>query len=124
MIQGIVSRMASNSFLLKGWTVTIIVGLLAFANVIDIDSKYIFIAFIPALFFWFLDGFFIRQERLFIKLYEHVTILENNEINFSMKTDKFQKDAGSWFKAVTSKTLLIFYLPIIGVILIALINFP
>lgn len=32
MIQNVISRMASNSFLLKGWTVTLVVGLLAFAT--------------------------------------------------------------------------------------------
>lgn len=124
MIQNVMSRMASNSFLLKGWTVTIVVGLFAFANKDDMNSKYILFALIPTLFFWPLDGFFIRQEWLFKKLYEHVITVGETDVNFSMKTDQFKTDKVSWIKAIFSKTLLIFYLPLIGVIILVLLSFP
>lgn len=62
-IQQAITRMASNSFMLKGWTVTLVVGLFAFANIKEMDSKFILLAFIPAIFFWILDGYFIQQEK-------------------------------------------------------------
>ncbi|MGX1266794.1 hypothetical protein RKD55_004738 [Rossellomorea marisflavi] len=40
LIQNVMSRMASNSFLLKGWTVTLVVGLLAFANISEMNSNF------------------------------------------------------------------------------------
>lgn len=125
MIQNVMTRMASNSFLLKGWTVTIVVGLLAFANIAEMDSKYILIAFVPTVFFWVLDGFFIHQEWLFRELYEKVVTINNEAgIDFSMNTKPFNSWKNSWISAIFSITLLIFYIPIIAVIIIAILNFP
>jgi hypothetical protein len=123
MIQSVIARMASNSFLLKGWSVTLVVGLLAFANIDDMNSKFIIIALIPTVFFWLLDGFFIYQEWLFRKLYEHAVTLNEKEINYSMSTLQFKGKTGNWFKAIFSKTLLIFYPPILIVIILALLSF-
>lgn len=124
MIQNVISRMASNSFLLKGWAVTIVVGLLAFANLKDMDSKFIIIALVPTIFFWILDSFFLQQERMYIKLYEHATTLNRlEEINFSLSAEKYQKEVDNLFKVMFSKTLGWFYGPIILVIVIALFSF-
>ncbi|AZV48864.1 hypothetical protein DIC78_07370 [Bacillus halotolerans] len=119
MIQNIITRLASNSFLIKGWTVTIVVGLFAFANFKEMNSKFIIVALIPVLFFWGLDGFFLYQEKLFRKLYVRVINLQVDKVNFSMEIESFKTKYG-WIKATKSKTLLPFYLPIIAVILIAL----
>ncbi|MBA5715634.1 hypothetical protein DT035_12570 [Bacillus subtilis] len=118
MIQNIINRLASNSFLIKGWTVTIVVGLFAFANFKEMNSQFIIVALIPVLFFWGLDGFFLYQEKLFRKLYVHVINLQVDKVNFSMEIESFKTKYG-WITATKSKTLLPFYLPIIAVILIA-----
>lgn len=115
MIQSVISRMASNSFLLKGWTVTLVVGLLAFANLKDMESKFAIIAFIPVLFFWLLDGFFLYQERLYRKLYAHVTTVENDDIDFSLNPSAFKGEI-KWSCVVFSKTIVLFYFPIILVV--------
>ena len=44
MIQGIINRMASNSFMLKGWAVTLIAGIFALASK-DSDRSYFIIAY-------------------------------------------------------------------------------
>lgn len=71
MIEDIITRMASNSFLIKGWTVTLLSALLIFA-----DSKnnicFIWIAIIPILIFWYLDAFYLQLERKYRKLYDCV----------------------------------------------------
>lgn len=124
MIQNVISRMASNSFLLKGWAVTIVVGLLAFANLKDMDSKFIIIALVPTIFFWILDSFFLQQERMYIKLYNAATKLNKLEdINFSLNAKPYEKEVDSLCKVMFSKTLLWFYLPITVVIVIALFSF-
>jgi hypothetical protein len=121
MIQNVISRMNSNSFLLKGWTVTIVVALFAFANIKDMDSNFIVLAIIPTLFFWGLDAFFIHQEWLFVKLYEFVITQNDEYINFSMKTTPFKSEVKKWTYALLSKTILPFYLPVTVLIIVAYI---
>ncbi|MGW9165305.1 hypothetical protein ACWGPZ_28720 [Priestia megaterium] len=121
MIQSVIARMNSNSFLLKGWTVTIVVALFAFANVKDMDSNLIVLAIIPAMFFWGLDAFFVHQEWLFIKLYEYVTTQNEKDINFSMKTSPFKFQVRKWRYALLSKTILPFYLPVTFLVIVAYI---
>ena len=69
ILQDIIRRMASNSFLLKGWCVTLVVGILLLKG----PEKYgVVLAFVPLVAFWYLDAYFLRQERLFRKLYDWV----------------------------------------------------
>ncbi|MCP1188031.1 hypothetical protein NKR17_02825 [Priestia flexa] len=124
MIQNVISRMASNSFLLKGWTVTLVVGLFAFANISEMSSKFILLSFIPTLIFWSLDGFFIHQESLFIKLYEKATQEDDENITFSMKVDSFKAESRGWLGSMFSVTLLLFYPPLILVISAAVFLMP
>jgi len=105
--QDIIKRMANNSFLIKGWTITLVVVTLLLKN----DDGKVYISFIPLLSFWALDAYFLRQERLFRKLYQW--IVENRLINsnnlFSMDTSKFEPKVGSIIDVMFSKTLLLFY---------------
>ena len=120
MIQNIVNRMASGSTFLKGWTVIFVAAVLGF---ILKDSKptYVCLAIIPTLFFWGLDSVYLRQEKLFRKLYDKVRILEEKDIDFSMDTSDVEKDVESWFRICRTKTILPFYLPIIVVILLVFV---
>ena len=59
IIQDIIKRMALNSFLIKGWAITLVVATLLLKG-----NKYqVLIAFIPLLVFWFLDAYFLWQEK-------------------------------------------------------------
>jgi hypothetical protein len=71
IVQQVITRMASNSFLLKGWSVTLLSAILAIA-VKDSLYRMIWIAFLPVLMFWMLDGYFLRQERIYRKLWDHI----------------------------------------------------
>ena len=117
MIQNIVNRMASGSTFLKGWTVIFVAAVLGFV-LKDSNSVYIWLAIIPTLFFWGLDGVYLRQEKLFRKLYDKVRVLEDEDIDFSMETSEVNKDVEGWFSICRSKTILPFYLPILVVILL------
>jgi hypothetical protein len=61
MIQAIITRMASNSFLIRGWTVTLVAATFALAAK-DADGRYILVAYGPTVMFWLLDGYYLAQE--------------------------------------------------------------
>jgi hypothetical protein len=121
-IQSVVNRMAANSFLLKGWSVTLVAGLLALSVATGQKIALIAISFAPALVFWILDGYFLWQERLYRNLYDTVRVKGEDEIDFDMNPHPAAKPGNTWLAAMGSKTLLIFYLALIGV-MIAVIAF-
>ena len=117
-IQTIINRMASNSFFLKGWAVTLIAALFVLSSK-DAIIEYIFIAYIPIIAFWILDGYFLSQERLFRDLYESVRKKDESLIDYSMDTIEYKKNKrNSWVCSMMSTTLLWFYLPLSAVMLI------
>ncbi len=71
MIQQVITRMADNSFKYKGWCITLVSALLALAAK-DQQPGYALIGLIPAVFFWWLDAYYLRQERLFRRLFDGV----------------------------------------------------
>ena len=64
MIQGVINRLSTNSFLLKGWSVVLVSALFALSAG-DSNPAFIFLAYIPTLVFWGLDGYFLWEERKF-----------------------------------------------------------
>jgi len=116
MIQSIISRMANNSFLVRGWSITLIAALFALSAK-ESELFFIYLAYFPAISFWILDSYYLNQERLFRDLYNKVRLLSNDQIDFSMDTSIFNKS--SWYDILFSKTILIFH----GVILVSIIVF-
>lgn len=108
-VQSAINRMASNLFLLKGWSITLIAALFALAAK-DSNQFYVLIAYFPLFIFWSLDGYFLSQERKFRALYDYVRKLDEKQIDFSMDTRPFNSDPrNNWFGAMSSKTLVIYY---------------
>jgi len=121
-IQAVINRMAGNLFYLKGWAITLIAGLFALAAK-DSNPKFFALAFGVAVVLWLVDGYFLRQERLFRSLYDHARELEEHKVDFSLHTDPF-KDVprNKWYRCVFSLTLLLFYLPLV-LLMILVIKF-
>ena len=68
MTQVVINRLGSNSFLVKGWSMTIIVAAMVLIAKHDVQNPYFVLALVlPVLGFWILDGDFLWQERLFRK---------------------------------------------------------
>lgn len=107
-LQNVITRMNSNSFLLKGWTVTIVSALFAVSKK-DSDYRFLTIAYISIVAFWILDGYFLSQERQYRDLYKKVTIIDDKVIDFSMNAYEFNVGKNKWFNSMFSKTLGIFY---------------
>ncbi len=120
MIQGAINRMAGNSFLIKGWSVTLIAALFALAAA-ETNPLFVYLAYFPSFTFWVLDAYFLRQERLFRDLYDHVRNLSASEIDFSMDTTPFSGAVDSQFKVAFSETLRVFHGTILATIVVVMI---
>lgn len=112
-IQGIINRMAGNSFMLKGWAVTLISGIFVLASK-DTDKLYFLVAYLPIIIFWGLDSYYLLQERLYRSLYEKICNTDEDKIDFSLKATKyeFKSDKNSFFDCILSPTELWFYFPL------------
>ena len=107
-IQNIITRMNSNSFAIKGWMVAILSALLAlYAN--SSNEIFMFIAILPTFIFWFLDAFYLAQERRFRCLYDDV-IYDRITPMFSMRP---KNNTVCYFEVFWSRTIWPLYLPII-----------
>jgi hypothetical protein len=116
LIQDIIKRMAFNSFMIKGWAITLVVITLLLKN-----TKYqVWLAFIPLIVFWFLDAYFLWQERMYRRLYEWVinNRLKTEEYLFDMNAYRFKNEVQSKFRIMFSITLGWFYGSIIILIII------
>jgi hypothetical protein len=111
MIQDVVKRMAGNSFLLKGWTVTLVSAIFAIAvKEADkgLDRRLMLIAWGPVLVFGLLDAYYLWQEQLFRKLYDHVRLAKTTD--FSMNTAEIPHDKRPRFlRALRSVSIWPFY---------------
>ncbi|MBZ2127019.1 hypothetical protein [Streptococcus gordonii] len=115
IIQSTISRMAQNSFIVKGWAVTILIGLFVFLQKNESKSD-LFIYITPILFFWVLDSYYLWQERLFRKLYNKIIDDLTSESDLSMDTSTF-KENYSFFRTLFSVSELLSY----GVLLVLVI---
>jgi hypothetical protein len=108
-IQAVISRMAANSFLLKGWTVTLAAALLA-VSAKEAEARFSLVGFFPALGFWWLDAYYLRQERLFRTLFDHVRKATDEALSkdpYSLSTKPFRRVCPGWFKTLWTGTLFL-----------------
>ena len=139
-IQGVINRHNSNSFMIKGWTITIVTAILAYATNTK-DANITLMALIPICMFWILDSIFLANERCFISLYNacisdnkltvenrhllrkyRVETAENKSSNskdskilivlpFSMNFIQFRQiKRNNWFNVAFSSTILWYYI--------------
>jgi len=120
LIQGVINRMASNSFHLKGWSVVLVSALFALAAS-NAKVYFVYLAFLPAIAFWVLDGYFLWQERMYRKLYDAVRKGEDEQSDFSMNAYNFEAEVPSWPATCVSKTLVIFHGMIVAAVVIVMV---
>lgn len=119
-LQSIINRMGSHSFLIKGWSVTLAVAILAFtAKSGNTDYVFSLLFFIPLM--WILDGFYLSQERHFRKVYNQVRLKDENDIDFALQPQETGTKLVTWFGSLFSFPMLIFYSLLAG--LSILINY-
>ena len=110
MIQAVINRLGSNSFLVKSWSMTIIVAaMVLIAKPSMQNSPFILMLILPSLGFWILDGYFLWQERLFRQVYGDIRL--QSDTDFEMNPMKHRnKPKCSWLAAIFSLTLVLFYI--------------
>lgn len=110
MVQGVINRMAANSFMLKGWAVTLIVGIFVFASK-GLNPFYFLIAYIPIALFWFLDSYYLQLERKFRVLYTKIGNREAPDLTFNIKAPvSCHADKTLYHQSLFSTTEIVFYL--------------
>lgn len=119
-LQLIISRMNVNSFFLKGWSVTLVSALFAFATK-ETNIQYILITYISTPLFWFLDGYYLSQERQYRELYNVVRGKDEADIDFDLNAKLYNKGRNMWIPCVFSTILLIFYGTLILITLIIIV---
>ncbi|GAA8874863.1 hypothetical protein HpEKA47_14980 [Helicobacter pylori] len=81
ILQGVINRMAQNSLECKKWTLALAVGVLSLKIEAISNSYGLCILGVLLLCFWFLDAYYLMQEKLFRKQYQW--LIENR-----LKTDE------------------------------------
>ena len=120
LVQGVINRMAGNSFLLKGWSVTLVAGLLALAAS-GWDWTYSALGLLPSLSFWRLDAYYVRQERLFRKLHDAVRREELQSDLYSMSTARYAKDVRGQLRTAFSTSVGWFHGLVVAVVVAVII---
>lgn len=134
LIQSCINRMAQNSFMVKGWLITLIAVVLALLPETFNMKALCIIGLIITFCFWYLDSFFLRLEKLYRWKYEWVIkerlkmdefCYDLNPYNNKMwlgNKDGTKKEVPSIYGVMFTKTLLPLYLPIIVAIILFFIN--
>ncbi|HAG09666.1 MAG TPA: hypothetical protein DCK87_08945 [Desulfotomaculum sp.] len=107
IIQDIIKRMAFDSFMIKGWAITLVIITLLLKG----GSFQVFISFIPLLVFWYLDAYFLWQERMYRELYNWVVEnrLKTDDFLFDLNAYRFKDKVQGKLRIMFSLTLGWFY---------------
>mgnify|MGYP006451519081 CR=1 FL=1 len=110
-IQNVITRMNINSFQIKGWCIITVSALMAIYA--STQNNYFFLtAIFPTLFFWFLDAYYLNQERKFRGLYNDVAGVTEKPTKiklFAMRADLYVSGQFSYWSAFFSISILIMY---------------
>ncbi|ARO02249.1 MULTISPECIES: hypothetical protein [Lactobacillaceae] len=119
-IEDAIDRMASNSFLIKGWSITALGGLIAVYIGNQNKSwsyQLLVLIFSLVLMFWGHDAYYLLLERQYRNLYEKVVGTDVGQIDYSMKP----LDNGEKVWCVALAPILKFSYGIISVVLLVLL---
>jgi hypothetical protein len=108
-IQAVIARLAGNSFLAKGWAMTVASAVYGFAAS-RLSPGIAAIGMVPVAAFWLLDAYFLRHERLYRFLYDDVRRTGVEVEPFSMDIQPYSGEKwASWRDVTFSMTLAVFY---------------
>lgn len=121
-IHGVINRLASNGFVLKGWAITLAAALFGVALSSQKPSVAA-VALVPVAAFWCIDAYFLRSERLFRAFYDQVSAMDERIEPFEMSAtgrafvDRVRsgevvcdKDVASWLRTALLRPIVsIFY---------------
>ncbi len=113
MLQGVISRMGANAFTLKALAATFGSAAVAVMSTVQTPSLYYAVAAaVPMIVFWLMEAQYLRLERAYRKLYDHVRKGEEVEA-YSLEATAFMKETPSVLRLARSWSVSWFYLAII-----------
>ena len=118
-IQSIITRMNTNSFQLKGWSVTISSALLAVYATTK-NNNFILVSLFPVIVFWFLDAYYLMQERKFRGLYKDVAGISEEPKklkSFEMRPDLYIGGEYCYSDTLLSSRISGLYIPLLIILL-------
>lgn len=131
LIQACINRMAQNSFMIKGWMISLIAVIIALLpEKIGLNIRVLcIVAFAVTICFWYLDGFFLKTERLF--RWKYAWVIKNRPETLEFAYDLNPHNAQTWIggdkepsvlSIMFSKTLRPLYLLVSSVELFVFLN--
>ena len=119
MVQGIITRMGTNSFTIKVLSATIgSAGIVISTTAKNFSIVHMLVAIMPVLFLWKLDAQYLRYERAYIKLYDSVRKKRKGVDEYSLNMQPFLKEVDSVFCTAMSWSLRQYYLALLSLIII------
>ncbi|REH21513.1 hypothetical protein SAMN05428941_3335 [Streptomyces sp. 2114.2] len=111
-IQATIARLGNNSFLIRGWTVTVTGALIAVSVQVN-EWRIAAVALLIGFAFWILDASYLRRERMFRLLYDEAALRNPPRVPlFSMDINPYMATIG-WRKVITSSSIVMIYLPVL-----------
>ncbi|ACD24254.1 hypothetical protein FDE76_16225 [Clostridium botulinum] len=112
LIESCITRMAQNSFLIKGWYITLLAAVIALFQKSENVTITVSIISIISVSFWGLNAFFLYTERKYRDFYEYVIVLRqqgNDKKLYSLKLTNYTLQYKSYWKSFFGKTICLFY---------------
>ena len=126
LIQSCINRMAQNSFMIKGWTISLVAVVLALLpETVDFRILSI-ICMVSTICFWFLDAFYLRTEKLYRRKYEWIIANRIETLDFSYDLNPYNskmwipeedgtiKSAPCIVRVMFTQTLVPIYVPLLA----------
>jgi len=114
-VQNIITRMNTNSFQIKEWTIAIVSAILGIF-IATKNANFFLLGIFPAVTSWLLDAYYLSQERRFRGLYNDIAGVTKNPKNiklFAMRPDLYTGGSYSVKSVFFSRTICGMYAPII-----------
>lgn len=108
LLQGAISRMASNSFLLRGWSITLATAMFGLAAK-ESKPDLALLALLPILAFWGLDAYYLGYERRFRDLYR--AAVADAATDFRMTPEPL--GLPGWLKVLVRPAVVGLHLPLV-----------
>jgi hypothetical protein len=110
MLQSVISRMASNQFTIRTWSIGLGTAVMGYVAAKDQHPTAAMLALLPASVFWLLDGYYLALERKFRALFETASQQQDDTPNFSFAAAVSSAD---WKAACRRPAVYLVHLPVI-----------
>ena len=87
LVQNCISRMAQYSFIVKGWTISMVAALLALTPQKTNIKLLCIVCFVLTGCFWYLDATFLKTEKLYCRKYKWIITNRGSTSEFSFDLD-------------------------------------